>query len=218
MFKTLKTVLSVSILLSAAIGLPAKAEVFSWEDADTHMSFTYPDRWYVFNNQAPDDIYTVVAPGDNDFAQCRLRVREDKRFAIYPDHLAEPVARINYGRSFWEDYLGEYDAAEIHVVRDSTGMGRGFGSSAEASYTTALGPKMDRRALMYVSLYNNKAYIVECSAQAQNYPKWHRSFMSVIKSVDFRPISNQAKNGYYRNFYKPSLRIQGARDIDVSIH
>lgn len=196
----------------------AQAEVFYWEDAVTHMSLTYPDRWHVRHNQRQDDIYTVAAPGVNNHAQCRLRVRSDHRFAVYPEYLADEVARINYNREFWDDYLGEYENVNVHTVYEDAGLGRGFGSYAEASYTTAQGPKMDKRALMLVALYNNKAYIVECSAQAQNYPKWHSSFLSLIKSVDFRKEIHQAKNGFYRNFYDGELRIRGQRDIDVSVY
>lgn len=220
MIKHSKFILSLSVLLlgAAAFHAPAKAEIFYWEDAQTHMSFTYPDRWHVRHNQRPDDIYTVGAPGQNNHANCRLRVREDKRFAVFPEYLSSQVARINYNRNFWEEYLGEYDNVEIHTVYPDAGMGRGFGSYAEASYTTALGPKMDKRALMFVSLYNNKAYIVECSAQAQSYHVWHNSFLSLVKSVDFRKEIHQAKNGFYRNYYGESIRIRGPRDIDVSVY
>ncbi len=214
-----KIILSLSVLLLGAASAPkASAEIFYWEDADTHMSFTYPDRWLATHNQRDDDIYAVMAPGINNHATCRLRVREDQRFEIYPEYLADEVARINYGQSFWEDYLGEYENVSIERVYSDAGLGRGFGSYASASYTTAQGPRMDKRALMLVSLYNNKAYIVECSAEIHSYHQWHQSFLSVVKSVDFRKEINQAKNGYYRNFYNGSLRIQGARDIDVSVY
>ena len=77
---------------------------------------------------------------------------------------------------------------------------------------------MDKRAIMLVSLYNNKAYIVECSAETHAYDQWHHSFLSLIKSVDFRKEVNEAKNGYYRNFYGGSLKIRGERDIDISVY
>lgn len=215
-----KLLLSLSaVMLGFAVCAPqAKAEIFYWQDADTKVSFTYPDRWLTTHNQRPDDIYTVMAPGLNNHAACRLRVREDKRFAIYPEYLADSVARLNYSREFWEDYLGEYDNVSIERVYDDAGLGRGFGSFAMADYSTALGAKMDKRALMFVSLYNNKAYIFECSAEVHSYHRWHKSFLSLVKSVNFRKEINEAKNGYYRNFYEGSLRIQGAKEFDVSVY
>jgi ABC-type long-subunit fatty acid transport system fused permease/ATPase subunit len=145
-------------------------------------------------------------------------VREDRRYAIFPEYFDSNIQRIAYSQNFWEEYLGEYDNVHIHTVYDNAGLGRGFGSFASASYTTALGPKMDKRALMFVSLYNNKAYIIECSAEQSSYHKWHNSFLSVVKSVDFRKEVNEAKNGYYRNFYGNMMSIRGPRKIDIDIY
>lgn len=210
--------LSACVLVGLTIAQPVKAEIFFWQDADTNMSFTYPDRWDVRHNQQPDDIYVVAAPGHNNHAQCRLRVREDKRFAIYPEYFDSHIQRVAYSRQFWDEYLGEYENPEIQAFYDNAQLGRGFGSYANATYTTANGPKMDKQALLFVALYNKKAYIVECSAERASYAKWHNSFMSLIKSVDMRKEVNEAKNGYYRNFYKGQLRIQNEKPIDVSIY
>lgn len=204
-------------LLTLGVGT-ASAEVFYWQDADTKMSFTYPDRWDVRHNQRPDDIYSVAAPGVNNHAICRLRVREDNRYAIYPEYFDRHIQRIAYSQQFWDDYLGEYDDVQVHRVYEDAGLGRGFGSFAEASFTTALGPKMEKRGIMFASLYNKKAYIVECSAEKHSYHTWHNSFLSLVKSVDFRKEINEAKNGYYRNFYGENVIIKGARDIDVNVY
>ncbi|MFP4313944.1 MAG: hypothetical protein ACLFR0_06430 [Alphaproteobacteria bacterium] len=211
-----KLLLSLSLLTLGAGS--AQADVFYWEDAQTHLSFTYPDRWDVRHNQRPDDIYSVAAPGANNHAICRLRVREDNRYAIYPEYMANSIQRVAYSNQFWDEYLAEYNDVHVHRVYDDAGLGRGFASFAEASYTTALGPKMEKRGIMFASLYNNKAYIVECSAEKHAYPKWHNSFLSLVKSVDFRKEINEAKNGYYRNFYGESLVIKGAKDIDVTVY
>ena len=211
-----KFILALSLLTLGAGS--ASAEVFYWQDADTKMSFTYPDRWHVRHNQRPDDIYSVAAPGENNHAICRLRVREDRRFAIYPEYYSSEIQHIAYSRDFWDSYLGEYDNVTVHRVYDDAGLGRGFASFAEASYTTALGPKMDKRAIMFGALYNKKAYIVECSAERVSYHKWHNSFLSLVKSVDFRKEIHQAKNGFYRNFYGNPIIIKGERDIDISVY
>ncbi len=206
--------LALSVLALTVMTAPASAEVFFWEDAETNMSFTYPDRWTPMHNQRTDDIYAVQAPSVNDHAICRLRVREDKRFIIYPEYLDKHVAKIQYSWAFWNDYLGEYDDVTIETVSDNyTGFGRGFGSYAAARYTNAVGPKMDKRALMIAALYNGKAYIMECSAEIHAYHKWHQSFLSVVKSVDFRKEINEAKNGYYRNFYDRQVQVRGDEDF-----
>jgi hypothetical protein len=216
MFFKSKLLLTTLSILTLGVAGSASAEVFYWQDADTKMSFTYPDRWDTRHNQRPDDVYTVAAPGKNNHTACRLRVREDKRFAIYPEYMSDHVQRVAYSNQFWDEYLGEYEDVKIHRVYDDSSLGRGFASFAEASYTTALGPKMEKKGLMFASLYNNKAYIVECSSEKHSFHKWHRSFLSIVKSVDFQKEINEAKNGYYRNFYGEQITIRGKRDIDIS--
>ena len=203
---SLKSTFLLTLSVFALGVTSANAEVFYWKDADTKMSFTYPDRWDVRHNQRPDDIYAVAAPGVNNHAICRLRVRDDN------------IQRIAYSNDFWDSYLGEYNDVTMRRVYDDAGLGRGFASFAEADYTTALGPKMEKRAIMFASLYNNNAYILECSAEKHSYHKWHNSFLSVVKSVNFRKEINEAKNGYYRNFYGGNLIIRGEKDTDVSAY
>lgn len=215
---SLKSTFLLTLSVFALGVTSANAEVFYWQDADTKMSFTYPDRWDVRHNQRPDDIYAVAVPGANNHAICRLRVREDKRFAVYPEYFANNIQRIAYSNDFWDSYLGEYNDVTMRRVYDDAGLGRGFASFAEADYTTALGPKMEKRAIMFASLYNNNAYILECSAEKHSYHKWHNSFLSVVKSVNFRKEINEAKNGYYRNFYGGNLIIRGEKDTDVSVY
>ena len=194
------------------------AEVFYWKDAETNMSLTYPDRWQVRHNQTDDAIMTVYAPGYNDHAKCVFRVRPDQRYAIYPVSLSAPIQRQFYSANFWENYLGEYDDYVIQAVQDDAGLGRGFASFVRSSYTTAYGPKIEKESIAFASLYNNNAYIVECSAEKVGFARWYHSFLSVVKSVDFQKEIHEHTTGYYRDFLSPKLRIQGERKIDVSVY
>ncbi len=161
---------------------------------------------------------TIAGPGQDDYATCRMRVKDDKRFVIYPVRYSEEIQKIGYSKDFWFGYMGEYDDPYIDYVTDNGSMGRGFASYAEASYTTAVGPKVEKRALMFASLYNDKAYIFECSAEASTYLKWAPDFLSIVKSVDFKKSIQEMKTGHYRDFLDERLIINGARDIDVSVH
>jgi hypothetical protein len=215
MFK--KSFLSLAVAASFSVfSLPASADIFVWQDPEIKLSITYPDRWERVLSRQPDELFTVAAPGKNDHAICRLRTRSDHRFAIYPPHLSRNVQHLGVSYDFWESYVGEYDNAVLHKVSDNVALGRGFGSYADASYFTATGPKMQKRGLMFASLYNNTLYVLDCSAEASAYHKWHDSFLSVAKSVDFRKEIHELPNGDYRTFWKdPKLKIHGLRDVDA---
>lgn len=213
-----KSVLIISALCLAGVS-PAKAEVFFWQAPDTKLSVTFPDTWRMIHDQKGDDVLTVLAPGENDHAGCRLRVREDRRFVIYPARFSAPIQRLNFSKDFWEDYLGEYNNAVLNSVTDNAGLGRGLASYADASYITSTGLKMEKRALLFVSLYNDKEYILECSAEAHAYDKWYHSFLSVAKSVDFRKVIHEFPSGHYRDFSVDGpVKINNARKVETAYY
>lgn len=215
MFKTSGLFLIVTSFFLVAPP-PASAEIFFWQDVDTKLSVTYPDRWHRVHNQKSDDLFTVAAPGESDQAVCRLRVNDDRRFAIYPSKFARNVQHVAVSYDFWENYVNEYTGAVLSKVSDDAGLGRGFASFAEASYVTSTGPKMQKRGLMFASLYGNKLYVLDCSAEASAYGKWYKSFLSVAKSVNFRKAVAISPSGYYRDFVAdPRLEIHGVHHIDT---
>jgi hypothetical protein len=68
---------------------------------------------------------------------------------------------------------------------------------------------MRKRGLMFASLYHDKAYIVDCSAEESVYEKWRPAFMGVVKSVDFEKVVHELPSGNYRNFMAgPASRHQ----------
>ena len=160
---------------------------------------------------------TLAGPGEPDFAMCRVRVREDRRFLIYPRKFADSIQKVGYSRDFWNKYLGEYDDVYVDDFREPTGLGKGFGSFTEATYTTAEGTIMRKRGLMFASLYHDKAYIVDCSAEESVYEKWRPAFMGVVKSVDFEKVVHELPSGNYRNFMAdPQVVINGGpKKVDV---
>ncbi|MCF8495840.1 MAG: hypothetical protein K9G62_04140 [Alphaproteobacteria bacterium] len=194
--------LSLTAALSLT-ALSAGAEVRAvWEDTKTHASFSVPDTWRMIQNQKPDDLATFAAPGNHEYAQCRLRSREDRRFLVYPVQFSANVQRTALSDDFWEGYLAEYGPYTINALEDNAGLGRGFGSYVDASYETVYGPKMQRRGLIYASTYNGKTYVLECSTEASSFEKWRPAFLGVVSSVDFRKEINEFRAGYYRPFLK----------------
>ena len=205
----------IALALLVSQGSAAKAEIWQWQDPISKVSVTVPDTWRMRHNQKPDDVVTFYAPGPGDFASCRVRVREDKRFVIYPVRYSGEIQRLNVSKDFWNGYLADYSDVVVNQGIDNVGLGRGFAGFVNASYTTAIGPKVAKRSIAFASIYGDKAYITECSAQASVFDKWYPTFMSVIKSVDFRKSIHEFPSGHYRDFINDSqVIIFGKREID----
>lgn len=216
---TKKTILSGVFACLSLAPIAAKADIFYWQDAKTKLSVTYPDRWRLAQNMQPDDVITVAGPGKNDHARCRVRVRDDRRFEIYPAHFYDEIQRIAYNDNFWHDYLGEYEEPVLYNPTNNAGIGRGFANYAMADFVTLSGPRMKKRGIMFASQYHNKVFIAECSAEIHAYNRWHVSFLSFMKSIDFHKEGHELLIGNYRDFLgDKSLKINGRRDIDVGFY
>lgn len=206
----------LSAVLAALLISPARAEVFVLEDDVNGFSLSIPDSWAKITNQKPDDKLTIAGPGANDYATCRVRVREDRRFLIYPRIFADPVQQVAYSREFWNDYLGEYEEITVDAFKDDSGVGKAFASTAEASFMSTDGTPVRKRGIMFAGLYNDRAYIVDCSSEQTLYDKWRPVFLSIIKSVDFEKTIHEYPDGHYRNFNTDKeVTIQGPGIIDV---
>jgi len=194
----------------------AKADAFVWKNYAHDVSLSFPDEWGVVSNLASDEILRIAAPqGVNEFdkPQCRLRVRDDNRFKMYPVAYSGNIQRTEFSTDFWVDYASEFAGANINHVQDNAGLGRGFASFADIVYETQENPKMVRRGIAFASLYQNKVRIFECSAEQSAYIKWYPSFMSILKSIDFKGMQ-PFKRGFYRDFYAGKTVIHGRRDVD----
>ncbi len=194
--------ITLMLVFIGGFAATARADYFVWQDPKSGLILTYPDTWAMVNQTQPDEVFAVMAPSsDGDDPVCRVRVRDDKRFLVYPPHLGREVQTISYSRAFWEEYLGEYDNFAIYGNNDA-GLGRGYGSYAVAGYDgTILSPNTKRRGIMVASLYFDKAYIVDCSARVGAFEKWQPAFLSIIGSVDFKKAHDELWSGNYRNFF-----------------
>lgn len=212
----LKSFLVGAVLCSGVVST-ARAEIFFVEDQTDKFSVAFPDLWAVTSNQKKDDKLTVSAPGDNALASCRVRVRDDRRFVIYPQHrFGSDIQKVAYSREFWDRYLGEYDEVTLDVFKDEAGLGRGHASMAEASYLTAEGTIARKRGIMFATLYNDRVYIVDCSAEESAYQKWRGDFLGIVKSIDFTKTIHELPTGNYRKFLNDAeVIIEGADELDV---
>lgn len=192
-----------ALILLAVLTFPtvAKADYFVWQDEKTGLSLTFPDTWKIQSSGKPDTILTVAGPSDTDKPTCKIEVRDDKRYTIYPTRYGDAVQKVAVSTDFWKAYLGQYDKYNLGKVVDGAGLGRWFASYSLASYSNRFGTvHQSRSAVMFASLYYDKLYVVECSSLDFAYDRWAADFRGIIKSVDFKKAFHELSTGEYANF------------------
>lgn len=210
---------AASVLLSTAI--PAKADYFVWSDRESGVTLSYPDTWKQLNNQQPDDVITLALPSGDDKAVCRVRVNKDGRYKIFPNRFDKDIQKISYSQPFWDDYTASFDQVKVHAFRETTGLGKGYGSMELASYMTAPDEFPEyRTGIMFVSFYDNHDYVADCSANSQSYSKYHTAFLTFIKSIDFKKTVHELTVGNYRDFLKDwgELQVKFPNAVSVSVY
>lgn len=211
--RCLSTVLSIALL---AFSQAAHADVVVAQDDVNGFSLSYPDTWHRVSDQLPDDKLTIFAPENGDNAYCRMKVREDSRYAIYPARYSRAVQHTAVSKEFWDEYLSEFYFARPISIRNDAGLGRGFASFAEVSFVGDNWPRMHRRGVMAASLYGNSLYIAECSSSAEAFSAWHETFMGIIKSIDFEKAIFEMPSGHYRDFLGDrTILISNEKAVDL---
>lgn len=215
----LKSFLFGAFMCMCAIAMAqtrAHAEIFYVESEEGGFSVTFPDTWKVISNQKPDDKITIAGPGTYEFSTCRVRVRQDRRFVIFPSQFDDEIQRLAFSRKFWDDYVGEYDNVNINAFKDNSGLGQGYASMAEVTFDTAEGAIVKKRGLMFASLYHDHLFIVDCSAEESVYDKWRPAFLGIVKSINYEPLRDRYMHGHYRQRdEKDDLVIEGPTELDV---
>lgn len=206
----LSHLLLISVVAIGGFTAQARADYFVWKDDKMGLSVSYPDTWGMASTKQPDDIFAVVPPTQSDDAVCRIRVREDKRFMIYPPNMAKDVQEVAVSQDFWDSYLNGFDNYELYGYTDGAGLGRGHGSFAVTGYDgNGYGEIGPRRGIAVASIYFGKIYIADCSAKAQAFAKWQPQFLSMIGSIDFAKAHHELWTGEYRNFFAdPGLQFK----------
>lgn len=179
----------------------AHADYFLWQEPQSGLTITFPDKWKKQNNRNPDDVLSISGPSAGDDPTCKVKVVEDRRYVIFPPKLGEAVQRVAVSTAFWQSYMNHYDENRIDRVYDGGGLGRWHASYATATYAKRDGTAhQQRRAIMFASLYNDTLYIVECSSLNHAYGRWENNFRSIIKSIDFKKMYHELKIGDYNEF------------------
>ena len=193
------------ILLFILLLIPsvAEADYVVWSDPETKLTATYPDTWEQGSNKIPDDVFTVLLPSGTDNAQCLLRALDDKRFTMLPNRTRPQVQKTYFSREYMDEYAKSYPEGRVLQFKDGTGLGRGFASTAVIAFAPPVDePFQPRMAIVSVSNYYNKTYMVECSAEANNFKNYSEKFFSFIKTINFKKEFHELAIGNYRDFLR----------------
>lgn len=199
----------VALLLLGG-GSQVAASYFEWRDPVGHITMTFPDAWVRVHDQKPDDRVTVQAPGERDYASCRLRQRRDARALIYPKAYERSLQHVYIGFAFWEAYVGEYSGAVLHRVLSDRGLMNTIAGSADFTFLSSSGPPTLMRGFAFAGYDRDRLYVFECSAEYHAYTRWHRTFKGILKSLRKDAGVQLYDNGAYRRFLSdPPLVIRG---------
>ena len=188
----------LALVVICGFAVPAKADYVVWKDHNTGVSLSWPDTWKIVSNADADDVVTIMPPSGRAHAACRVRAREDARYVIYPPRYSWAVQEVAYSYDFFDSYLMEYTNPVIYETHDGAGLGRGFAGYALAGYESAVqGPYMERMAMIFASVYNGTAYILECSSHKDAFWRWQKLFLSIAGSVDFEKAHHELITGHY---------------------
>lgn len=194
-------VFSFLIAFVMFLSLPAHADFHVWQDDKSGVVWSFPDTWRVTQNKQPDDVMTLAAPSGDGYASCRMRVKDDRRFMIYPPKHSEAIQRVAYSDKFWQNYLEGFSDPQIHILRNNASIGRGVAGYVLASFSKSNpGPMMRRKAMIFATSYYDKLYMLECSAAEHAFDRWRLSFLSIAKSVDFKKTHHELITGEYSDF------------------
>ena len=186
---------TVLFIVALLISLPARADYFVWEDAETGVSFSYPDSWRQVSNYTPDDVVTIMAPGD-DAAMCRIRAREDRRWLVYPQRFRAAIQREAYSEEFWNNYLASYDDILIYSMTDGAGLGEAFASIVTASYVTNYPMKnLYKTSFAAAGLYGENVFIFDCSSKSEAFNTYLPAFKSIMRTVSFNQVYHELVEG-----------------------
>lgn len=180
-------------LFSTLVGIfnPAKAEVFVWQDAEFAVQFVYPDDWRPQFNPHPDVKLHVLAPQGRDFAACKISLKKDMRYVMYPSRYTTRINSIVFDVNGIKEHFVERDNVSVIYRNDFSAIGKADAVYADIRYVGRQnGVPVPMQVMMFATLFGDMNFVFECEAAAQNWVYWRPIFINMAQSVDF-PISDQ---------------------------
>ena len=187
------------------IAMPAKAEVFVWQDPKFDITLTYPDNWmYQGTDKASDARLHIVAPQGQDEAACRVMASNDNRFLYVPPQGAIDVARFVQDektlKGIFANHLNYNDVRLVKYV-DLSSIGKGPATMAVAQYYKQVGgDQVPMQSIVFGGYVQGLETVFQCESEAYAWDKWQDLFMNMAATFDFPARTHPLKNGYYRDF------------------
>lgn len=178
----------------------AQAEQFVWSDKNQEFTINVPDDWARTSARFSDEVIAFQAPGQENFASCRVRVREDHRYDIYPPKYDAAIAQKVVGDQFWADYMGIYSGYRLNRFTPYAGLGEATASKVDVTFIDENGYKVLKRGMALAGLHQGQVYVFECASDYQVYHRFAPIFSNILASFQHRWRDLTHVGGDYRPF------------------
>ncbi|HEY8964539.1 MAG TPA: hypothetical protein VIN59_08785 [Alphaproteobacteria bacterium] len=197
-----KILLTAAVLLAAT--LPAKAEVFVWQDPTYDIEVTFPDNWMRQASLDDDLRLQILAPQGMDHAACRLYVTDDGRFKDAPASANMEVSNFIFdGEQIKREIYARPDTDMVKLASYTTNakLGRAAAVAAEVDFQKYwAGSSYPMHAMVVASQYHGQHIVMSCETLASGWGRWDSVIKGIFKSVDMPSAWAIEPNGMYRRF------------------
>lgn len=190
----------LSCLICLNFAFPAMADQFVWSDANADFLLNIPDNWSKTSARFSDDMVVFEAPGAQNFASCRVRVRDDHRFDIYPGVYDASVSKATVNREFWDEYMAGYSGHRLNVFNSEAGLGEAYASRIDMTFIDEHADKVLKRGFAFAGLHQGQVYVFECSSDYNMFDGYYSVFLNILSSFRMNSKDDFDMQGDYRSF------------------
>lgn len=169
----MKLITTVLLFLFSVLALSAQNKVFTSKEKG--FTVTYPETWSLLSKELmPILDFSALAPKKDTYD----KFSENVNVVVDSSALAKKGLEtyINTSLKSLGPYLQKYEFVSIGI--DSTNKDM----AATTFVYTHFASEMNLKVLTYVYLINNKAYIVTCSAEKDQFDEYKPTFINICRS------------------------------------
>ena len=184
------------IVVCLLFALPARAEVFVWNDPQGDISLSFPDHWLRQAQFNPAQSLFISHPQFSDMAHC-VMARQEK---------ADPLlnARVVLDQMHNRGFLN----ASIMAHRDNIAWAGRAATMTHIAYTATMnGRSAAMKAVQYTTRIKGDMVSLRCAAEASRFDAHMPLFAGVAGSVRSSITATPFANGHYRDFMQEHVYL-----------
>lgn len=169
----MKRIITILIFILSVTALSAQNKVFTSEERG--FTITYPETWSLINRELmPILDFGALAPKED---------ANDK----FPENVNITTDSSALAKKDLETYVNTSLGGIANYLKDYKFISKSFDSTkkdmvAATFIYTHFANNMDLKVLSYIYLVNNKAFIITCSAEKNQFNKYKPIFINICRS------------------------------------